>query len=247
MNNEKKYVVKRDANNLTFFEHAQELRVRIFFSVILIFILFIGYFVFAKHILVLLTAPLHELGYKLHYYKVHETFFSTIKISFFAALISSIPVLLWSIIGFILPALEKKDRLILVIATFFSVLFLFSGFIFSYKVLIPLSLNYLLSFSQDEVESVISIGFFIDFFLTLFFATGVGFQLPLIMLLLNRFNLVTYKTLAKGRKFAVIIILIASAIITPPDVISQVVLGVPLYFLFEIGLILILFTNRKKS
>ena len=94
---------------------------------------------------------------------------------------------------------------------------------------------------------MISIGFYLNYFLLLFFATGVGFQLPLALLFLNHIGLVEYHFLRKGRKFAVLIILIVSAALTPPDFISQVILGIPLYFLYELSLIAILIFNRKNK
>jgi len=248
-NNSNKNIQKKketDPNQLTFVEHAQELRKRVVISSLVIIVFFVIFFTFSKPILQFLTEPLKSLGYKLHFYKVHEAFFTTMKASFFAALIASSPIWFWIIIGFIMPALEKKEKYILFSLLFVSVFFLLSGLYFSYKILIPISLNYLLSFGKGELESVISIGFYLDYFLILFFATGIGFQLPLVLLFLSKINIVTYNFLSKGRKFAIIIILVLSALITPPDVISQVMLSVPLYFLYELGTVLVLIFERKK-
>jgi sec-independent protein translocase protein TatC len=238
---------EKDPNQLTFFEHAQDLRKRIIISFVVVLVFFIVLFTFSKPILQFLTEPLKSLGYKLHFYKVHEAFFSTMKASFFAALIASSPIWITMLIGFITPALKKKEKRIFFFLFIISVLFLLSGFFFSYKVLIPISLNYLLSFSKGELESVISIGFYLDYFLMLFFATGIGFQLPLILFFLSKINIIDYKFLSKGRKYAIIIILISSAIITPPDVISQVILSIPLYFLYEIGTIIVFIFEKKNK
>ena len=169
------------------------------------------------------------------------------KASFFAALILSSPVWLSILIGFIIPALKKNEKRIFFILFFISIFFLISGLFFSYKILIPFSLNYLLTFSKGELESVISIGFYLDYFLILFFATGIGFQLPLVLFFLSKINIIDFKFLSKGRKYALIIILIVSAIITPPDVISQIMLSIPLYFLYEIGTIIVYIFERKRK
>jgi sec-independent protein translocase protein TatC len=110
----------------------------------------------------------------------------------------------------------------------------------------PMSLKFFFSFAKDEFSSIISIEFYLDYFLSIFFCTGLGFQLPLVMLFLSRIGILDYKILSKTRKHAIIIILIIGAILTPPDVVSQIILSVPLYLLYELGMILIIIFNKIK-
>ena len=191
--------------------------------------------------------PLKNLGYQLHIIKIHEAFFSTIRISFFTSLIVSSPIWLWNIIGFIIPALTYKQKITFFFIFIFCIIFLISGFLFSYYLLIPISLRYLLSFAKEELTSAISINYYLDFFLILFFATGVGFQLPLILLFLCKINIVNYKILAKGRRWAAVVILVVGGILTPPDIISQIGLAVPLYILYELGIALGFIFSRNKN
>ena len=242
-----KHKHKPDPNKLTFLQHARELRQRILLSLASILLIFFLLMVFSEKILSLLTLPLKNLGYQLHIIKIHEAFFSTLRISFFTSVIVSSPIWLWMLIGFVIPALSKKQKIIFFFISIFCIIFLISGFLFSYYLLIPISLRYLLSFAKEELTSVISINYYLDFFLILFFATGVGFQLPLILLFLCKINVVHYKLLAKGRRWAVIIILIVGGILTPPDIISQVGLAVPLYLLYELGIALGFIFTRKHS
>ena len=228
-------------------QHAQELRIRILISLGIIAVVFSVLLTFHSGIMQFLSAPLTDLGYKLHSFKVYEAFVSIIKAAFFAAVIFSAPVWIIVILGFIVPALEKKQKIVFFIFTVFSFILLFAGLIFSYKILIPISLHYLLSFGALDIEKTLSIGFYLDYFIALFFLTGIGFQLPLVQLLLAKLDLLDYKTLSKGRKYAIVIIFVVSAVITPPDIISQVALGVPLCVLYELGLVLILLFNRKKE
>ncbi len=238
---------KKNPNKLTFIEHAQELRKRLIFSFLIIIIVFFIIFYFSKPILQFLIEPLNKLGYKLYAIKVQETFLATMKASFFASIIISSPIWLWLLIGFIIPALNKKEKRMLFFIIFFSITLLICGFAFSYKILIPISLNYFLLFSKDEIQSLLSFGFYLDFFLLFFFATGIGFQLPLVILFLSKINLISFKILSKGRKYAIIILLIIAAILTPtPDMLFQIILFIPLYLLYEVSLILVFFFGKKE-
>ena len=236
----------KNQNNMTFIEHANEFRWRLLISIIATVVCFAFLIIFSKGILSFLTLPLKSLGYELNFYKVHEAFFSTLKASFFAAFVLTMPIWIWMISGFIVPALEKKQKGLFLVILLVSLIFIASGFLFSYKVLIPISLNYLLSFGKGEINSVISIDFYLTFFLTLFFTTGIGFQLPLIILFLNRIGILHKKILQKGRKFSILIMLLVSAILTPPDVISQIILGVPLYLLYELSIIFVTIFGKNK-
>lgn len=237
---------KKNPNKLTFIEHAQELRKRLFFSILIIIIVFFIFFTFSKPLLKFLVEPLNKLGYKPIAIKVYEALFARMKASFFASLIASSPIWLWLLIGFIIPALNKKEKRMFFIILLFCIVLLICGFFFSYKVLIPISLNYLSSLGDDVIQNQPSIEFYLNYFLILFFATGIGFQLPLVLLFLSKINIINYRVLSKGRKFAIIILLIIAAVITPPDVVSQIILFIPLYLLYEIGVILVFFFRRKE-
>jgi len=237
---------KKDVNNLSLMEHFVELRIRIIFALLVLLGTFFLLFANSREIINFVTGPIKLLGYNLHFIKIHEAFYSTLKASFAAALIFSSPLWVWILLGFVLPALEKKQKTGIILLLLSSFLFVISGFIFSYKILLPFSMRFLLNFRKSEFISIISIEYYLAFFLRLFISTGLGFQMPLLMLFLNKIGFADYKTLLGFRKYALVSILLLSAVITPPDVVSQIILGLPLYLLFELG-ILLTYIFRKRG
>jgi sec-independent protein translocase protein TatC len=239
-------IKNKEKNQLTYNEHFQELRIRVILSLFVVLTCFLVLFSFSKPIIDFLTKPVYAFGIKLYYYKVSEAFISTLKSCFIASLILTSPLYVFILSGFIIPALSGKQKIMMFFIIFFIYVFFILGFYFSYIVLMPMSLNFFFSFAKDKFSSIISIEFYLDYFLSIFFCTGLGFQLPLVMLFLSRIGILNYKMLTKTRKHAIIIILIIGAILTPPDVVSQIILSVPLYLLYELGMMLILIFNKIK-
>jgi sec-independent protein translocase protein TatC len=231
---------------LTYIQHFQELRIRVVLSLLIILSCFLILFTFSKPIIGFLTKPVYAFGIKLYYYKVSEAFISTLKSCFIASLIITSPLYVFLLTGFILPALSGRQKIMMFFIIFFIYAFFMFGFYFSYMVLMPMSLNFFFSFAKDEFSSIISIEFYLDYFLSIFFCTGLGFQLPLVMLFLSKIGILDYKMLAKTRKHAVILLLIIGAILTPPDVVSQMILFVPLYLLYELGMLLTFIMYKMK-
>lgn len=239
--------INKEKNKLTYLEHFHELRIRVVISLLIVLICFFILFTFSKPIINFLTKPLYSFGYKLYFYKVHEAFFATLKSSFIASVIITSPLCVFIILGFILPALSKKQKVLLFLTLVSIYFFFILGFYFSYKIMIPMSLRFFFSFAQGEFSSILSLEFYLDYFLSLFFCTGLGFQLPLVMLFLSKIGIIDYRILSKTRKHSIIIILIIGAILTPPDVISQITLSIPLYLLYEFGIFLVFISSKIKK
>lgn len=237
----------KNPNSMSFLDHSRELRKRVLLSALVIFAAFFALIYFSQPILVFLSKPLTDLGQKLYFLKVQESLMAVMETSFWAAVIITSPFWLAQIIGFILPALEKRQRRILFALLASCVIFLLAGFAFSYLVLIPMSLKFLLGFSGRSLEGIISIEYYLEYFLTLFFMTGLIFQMPLAMLSLNRLGILDRPAIRKYRKIAIVGIFIVAAVITPPDVVSQILIAVPMYALFELGALLCHVFSKKDA
>lgn len=227
--------------------HFRELRIRVVISLVIITAAFLLILYYSEPLMNFLIHPISDKGYDLHFLKVHEAFASTVKASIIAALIATAPLWIWILMGFLIPALERPYVYLLIILIISSAILLVTGFYFSYRILLPLAIAFLLNFGADHFTGVLSLEYYLSFFLRLFLATGLGFQLPLIMLFLSRSGVLPAGAMRKFRKYAFIVILILSAIITPPDVISQIIFALPLYVLYELGIVLSLLAGRKKS
>lgn len=201
-------------------------------------------FIFSKSILVEL---LKNTDMKVYYYTLPEVFFSTLELSIFSGLFFSFPFIVtvgWleskSIIG-----LKKSEGLFFCI---FAIVLFYVGTFFCYFVVLPSGIKFLVGYENEILKAMISVEKFVSFCVLMVFAFGITFELPIILLLISKKGLIKAKTLAKGRRFAILFIVIASAIITPtPDVYNMMLLAVPMYILFEIGILLMRLNERKQK
>jgi sec-independent protein translocase protein TatC len=164
-----------------------------------------------------------------------------------AGFILAFPYILWQIWGFISPALYEKERKNAKVFIFISSLLFFLGVLFGYYVVIPMSVNFVATFTvSDMVKNQFTLESYIGMFKTSVLASGIFFELPIIIYFLTKLGLVTPTFLRKYRRYAVVIVLIVAAIVTPPDVVSQTIVAIPMLIIFELSVIISAIVYKRK-
>ena len=242
-----------DDSQAPLLEHLIELRKRLLYCVVALVVTFAGSFYFAPQIFSFLAAPLAAAGQtKVIYTEIFEAFMVQIKVAFFAAMMLSFPIIANQLWQFVAPGLYRKEKRALLpflLAT--PVLFLM-GASLAYFIAIPTALHFLLGY-QGEVANGVeqlalpAISKYLDFIMQFLFAFGITFLLPVLLMLLERAGIVTYDQLKGAWRYAVVAAFAISAVLTPPDVLSQLLLAIPLIALYFLSLVGIWFTHRRKA
>jgi sec-independent protein translocase protein TatC len=167
------------------------------------------------------------------------------KIALTGGVIFSLPFIFWQIWSFVAPGLYKKERALIMLSAFASTLCFLSGFAFCYF-LLPMMLKFLTGFAAGQIEPFFRIDEYFDFLIKTSLAFGIAFELPVVAFMLSRMGLIDHHFLIRYFRYSVIGIFIAAAILTPPDVLSQVLLALPLLVLYALS-ILIAFLARRRS
>ncbi len=235
--------VKNDKNTLI--SHLSELRKRLLSSVICFFVAMSICLVKAEFIANQLLALAEE--FKFVYVAPAELLMSYIRISIICGLIVAFPIICYQLWVFIRPGLTRRERKAVFFIMTFGMLLLFCGAFFAYKVMLPVTLKYFAGLStEDSINSMISVQNYLNFVINMMLTFGVVFELPIVVIMLTHLGIINPKILRKQRKYVILITFILAAIITPPDVISQAMVAVPMMLLFEISTIISSLLFRKK-
>ena len=174
-------------------------------------------------------------------------FFVPMKLAFFAALFVSAPWLLYQALAFVAPGLYQKEKKLAMPLLVSAVLLFYAGCAFAYFLVLPAVFGFLTKFTPDVVQMMPDLGKYVDFVLVIFLAFGASFELPIALVILVALGWVTPKQLKEWRGYAVVAIFVIAAIITPPDVVSQLMLAIPMMVLYELGIIASRFVAPKKA
>ena len=244
-------------NSNSFTSHFVELRTRLIYSIVFIFIIFVISYIFAEQIYNFLVDPYADAvkdepnSRRLIFTALHETFITYLKVAFFAAIFLGSPVLLIQIYKFIAPGLyknEKKAILPYLVST--PILFLLGGLLVYYLIM-PLAIKFFLSFESIGSSTTLPIQLeakvneYLSLIMRLIFAFGISFQLPVVLSLLARIGVIDSLYLKTRRKYVVVIIFAVAAILTPPDPITQIGLALPLLLLYEISILTVKMIEKK--
>jgi sec-independent protein translocase protein TatC len=241
-----------DDSRAPLLDHLIELRRRLIMSMLALGAAFLVCLYFARPIFAFLVQPLLRAGQgKLIYTDVFEAFFAQMKVAFFAGLMLSFPIIANQLWRFVAPGLYAKEkRALLPFLVLTPVLFL-GGAAMAYYVAMPLALHFLLGFQGNiggvEQEALPAVGNYLSFVTKFLFGFGVAFLLPVLLMLLERAGLVTRRQLIRGRRYAIVAVFAVACVLAPPDIVSMVVMALPLVALYEFALIAIWFTERKRA
>ena len=242
-----------------FISHLVELRQRLINSFIFLFSFFVVCYFFSEEIYSFLVQPYADavkddnVNRRLIFTALQETFLTYLRVSFFAALFFSSPIILMQIWKFVAPGLyknEKKAILPYLIAT--PILFLFGGMLVYYLIM-PLAIKFFLSFEASSINSALPIQLeakvneYLSLVMKLIFAFGLSFQLPVMLSLLARVGFIDSVFLKERRKYVVVIIFVAAAILTPPDPITQIGLAIPLLILYELSIFSVKIIEKRRN
>ena len=234
----------------TLLSHLVELRSRLLVIAIAVVIVFIALLPFSGDIFTLVSEPLRSVlpGNAMIATAVASPLLTPFKLTFFTALFIVMPIVLFQIWNFIAPGLYKKEKRFAIPLLMTSILLFYCGIAFAYFVVFPLMFGFFVSIAPAGVEMQTDITQFLDFITTIVFAFGIAFEVPVATVLIVWAGLTNTEKLAKARPYVFLMAFIAGMFLTPPDVISQTLLAVPVYLLFELGIIMSkVFVNKKSD
>ncbi|MBI5143629.1 MAG: twin-arginine translocase subunit TatC [Candidatus Omnitrophica bacterium] len=232
---------------LTLVGHLEELRRRIIISLAMLIVASVLAFPLASKALEILKAPSAGLIERLVFFTPQEAFLIHLKISLFIGLVLSMPVILYQLWAFISPAIEERVKRHGMIFLISSVGAFISGALFGFFLLVPTALKFLLSFSRDTLEPVISVSSYMSFVMGLVLGSGLVFEMPVLSYILSKLGVITPHFLRSKWKYAVILIFIIAAVVTPtPDVFNMTILALPMLGLYELSIWVSKLAGRKK-
>ena len=215
-------------------QHLEELRRVLLISIIVTIISSAACLVLSDRILEILLKPIADTGNKIVYIGVTEALMTKINVSLFCGFLLALPITLWQFWSFIMPALHKNEKRYFTVFVVLSYAFFIAGISFGLVVVLNYAVKFLIKFGGSEIIPMLSIGKFVSFCITFLLPFGLVFELPLIMLLLAAMNIINYKAIAKKRKITILIIVVISMAMVPtPDIVTPLLMAVPLYLLYE--------------
>lgn len=235
---------------MPFTAHLAELRKRLIICFVSIGIGFLGAYAFSSQIFEWLVQPLIAVlppGDKLVFTALPEAFFIYLKTSLIAGIVLASPVIFYELWMFVAPGLYQKEKKFVLPFVMISSLLFVGGALFGYYVVFPVGFRFLVGFSTENIRALPSLQLYLSFCLKLLLGFGLVFELPVLAFFLGWAGIINSRMMAKNRPIAILIIFVISAIITPPDVVSQIMLAVPLYLLYETSIIIVKITGREKK
>jgi sec-independent protein translocase protein TatC len=232
-------------------KHLEELRRCLIISLIATAVGFCIAYAFKERIFAFLAKPLIDVlpqGSTLQYLGLAEAFVTYLKIAFIAGIFLALPVILYEIWSFVAPGLHEHEKRYALPFVIFSTIFFFGGAVFCYYLVLPAAFKFFLAYSDSSVRAMPALKQYLTFISRMLFAFGVVFEMPLFFFFLGRIGLVSHTWLAKKRRYAVVLIFVAAAVLTPgPDAASQLLLAAPLLVLYEASVLIVRLTGKRPE
>ncbi len=245
-NNKTEKVVEPE---VPFMSHLVELRDRLLRAVLVILVLFLGLFTFANELYSLLAEPLliHlPTGSNMIATDVASPFLTPFKLAMMTAIFIGMPFILYQLWAFIAPGLYKHEKSLAFPLLFSSIILFYVGMAFAYFIVFPLMFAFFTGIALEGVTMMTDISKYLDFVLKMFFAFGLAFEVPIATILVISTGMTTADKLAEKRPYIIVVAFVFGMLLTPPDVVSQMLLAVPMWILFELGLIFSRLITRKR-
>lgn len=239
-----------DSNEQPFLEHIIELRARILRSLIAIMIMFVPTYYFANELYAFVAAPLQNVlpeGSSMIATAVATPFLTPFKLAIYAALFLGVPFWLHQVWAFVSPGLYRHEKKFAIPLLVSSVALFYSGMAFVYYLVFPIIFPFFVGISPADTQIMTDISQYLEFVLKMFFAFGVAFEIPIATMLLAWSGIATAESMAKKRPYVIIGCFIVGMLLTPPDVVSQLLLALPCWVLFEIGIFFARFVEAREK
>ncbi|MBL0686345.1 MAG: twin-arginine translocase subunit TatC [Sulfurospirillum sp.] len=230
--------------------HLIELRKRLGISFGVLFVAFFALFFIWETILAWMILPLENVlpsGSEVIFTKLQEPFFTALKVTFFSAFIITLPIIFWQFWKFVAPGLYENEKKLVIPFVIVATFMFLMGAAFCYYVVIPLGFDFLVNFGAKLFKALPSIGEYVGFFTKLLFGFGLAFELPVITFFFAKLGLVTDKSLINFFRYAIIIIFLVAALLTPPDLLTQFLMAGPLIVLYGVSIIVARIVNPEDN
>ena len=234
----------------TFVSHLFELRDRLLKSLLAVILVFICYFPWARDIYSLLAQPMLDAlpnGGNMIATEVTAPFFVPVKVTLLLAFITSLPYLLYQFWAFVAPGLYKNEKKLIFPIILTSTILFFIGMCFAFFIVFPVVFHFINAIAPDGVAVMTDIQKYLDFVISLFLAFGITFEVPIVVVILVYFDMTNVEKLKEYRPYVIVGAFVIGAIFTPPDVVSQILLALPLWILYELGILVSVAVSKKKS
>lgn len=233
---------------INYFAHLNELRNRLIFIVISITALTTASFLLSDFLMEVVTAPIKSSADKLYFLSPYEAFLMRLKVCVTSGIVLSTPIIFWLLWSFVAPGLYKSEKHVVFPIVLASILLFSLGVLFAYFCVIPFALKFFLGFETETLRPLISIGAYVSFFLSLVFIFGSVFILPVILIGLIHFGIVSADTFSRQRKAVIVLVFILAALLTPTmDVITQCMMALPLWGLFEVSVLVGRWMEKRRT
>lgn len=243
-------VIPEEGKHAPLIEHLIELRGKLLRSVVVILVAFLALYPFSNELYLIVSEPLRALlppGTQMIATEVASPFLAPFKLTLVTALFAAIPYVLYQVWSFIAPGLYQHEKKIAMPLLASSVILFYSGAVFAYYVVFPLIFAFFTSAGPTDIAVMTDINSYLNFVLKLFFAFGVAFEIPVATFILVWTGITTVEALSEKRPYVVIFCFVIGMLLTPPDVISQTLLAVPMWLLFELGILMSRLVKRSAE
>lgn len=242
-------MVSQTNNEQPIIQHLLELRSRLVRSLIVVLVIFISLFAFANDIYDFVAHPLQQFlpeNSTMIATDITSPFMTPFKLTLLVSVFAAMPFLLFQIWSFIAPALYRNEKRIALPLFVASIVLFYAGIAFAYYVVFPLVFKFFMNIAPESITAMPDISSYLSFVLKIIFAFGLAFEIPVITVMLIAANIISVENLSKKRPYVVVGCFVMGMFLTPPDVISQVLLAFPMWLLFELGLFFGRFLSKKK-